>query len=1226
MHRLVPQFLLDPARQPTPHGVLEAACLIMDISGFTAVTETLMEHGKEGAEVLADLMAALFNPLVESVYERGGFIASFAGDAFTAVFLKTATDSGAERALATALAIQNHFARHGAHVTAYGAFELGAKVGLAVGEVEWGLLASDDHQRAAYYFKGEAIDACAWAEQQAAGGEIVLSPEAYAVLNEQVTIDASSEYFRVVTAQPREPDLAALSFVPETPAPADVARFFPSDLITSTVRGEFRQVVAVFINLYGDPSHTDLERVAREVFRLQAQYGGYLNKLDFGDKGGTLIMLWGAPMSYENDLARALNFVLDLCAFSPVRLRVGITSRLCYAGFTGAALREEYTCYGRGVNLAARQMMATHWGEIWLESEIAQRPEVFRAFVVQTRGAHQLKGFSEPQALHALLDLQRLPITVRFYRSPLLGRDRELAQMRQFARPVREGRCAGLLTLVGEPGLGKSRLAQEFAQLLVEETPRAYPLILVCQADEIARRPFNPIRYGLRDYFEQDPSELDAENRARFETRLTELITATPASPVRAELERTRAFLGTLIDLRWAEAQYQNLEGTLRLENTLAALTALLQAESQRQPVIILLEDLQWFDADSRAWLQRFLRACAQPVGALHFPIALIATSRDLPPRDLMDAAAHHRILELETLPGDAIGPLAVALLEAPASPELIALLADRAEGNPFFIEQILRYMKEQGQLLLAPDGSLLPGTQSVMIPADVRSVLVARLDQLTPEVKQVVQTAAVLGREFEVRVLKHMLPSSAQLREQLAEAEARGIWYSLGEHHYIFRHALLCDAAYDMQLLTRRRELHALASRALEAVYASDLGPHYSELAYHAEKSGQLAQAQTYLRLSGERALALSVLHEARKAFERALALTLTPNLSPEVQTSAPVHWGEGGSESAMLELKLGETYLRLGDLLAAQMHTATALASARQFEAEDTLAAALAQLGFIASEMGDYTRAETHLTEALPLARLLSSGDQTILAEVLFNLGNLNWRRGQLEAAKTYCLESLSVARAIDDTPHILLALNRLGVLWGLLGEPQEEQRLYQEVLALAQRHGYRERAMTALNNLGALADELGRPHEAEPYYDQALTLAREIGAQRSLALYLCNVSQTEIKLGKLAEARAHLHEGLTRAIQLGAQPWILLAVLFFARLAAAEGDLRRARALVQAAQQQPAYNRDHQRLVEMMLAEWGPASPPDILEWGAVVQELLEHHALPQKTEVAGSGLYF
>ncbi|MCP5093962.1 MAG: hypothetical protein GY943_00255, partial [Chloroflexi bacterium] len=434
MHNLVPHFILTQHDLGKHIGTFDAAALFVDISGFTTITETLMQYGTVGAETLANLMRATFTPLIDRVYAHGGFIVGFAGDAFTAVFptqLHTTTTeqiAATDRALAAAIAIQHTVLRQDIYATPYGNFSISSKIGVDYGNVEWGIINNRSQTRAAYYFRGAAIDGCSQAEHQANRGDLIISTRGYTAVSTHIPTQQLNQYYRVlpshtpfkITTEPFSPKFQQFS--------ALSTQYYPLNVINQTHFGEFRQVINVFIGLAEALSATELKKFIQLVFKHQQIYDGFLNRIDFGDKGCNLLLFWGAPTAHENDIHRALNFLLDLQSSSGMTFRAAVTYTIAFAGFVGSDMREEYTCYGRGINLAARLLMQADWGEIWVDSAIAQRatPQFSVDFIDQ----FIFKGFAEAQSVFAL-QAHRLQIAKSLFRGKMVGRQQELAQLHQ---------------------------------------------------------------------------------------------------------------------------------------------------------------------------------------------------------------------------------------------------------------------------------------------------------------------------------------------------------------------------------------------------------------------------------------------------------------------------------------------------------------------------------------------------------------------------------------------------------------------------------------------------------------------------------------------------------------------------------------------------------------------------------------------------------------------------
>jgi class 3 adenylate cyclase/tetratricopeptide (TPR) repeat protein len=1138
MHRLVPDFIVERFTAGEMSGAFRAAGLFVDVSGFSTVTNMLMTHGQLGAEVLARVMRTVFEPLLHSVYEQGGFVVTLAGDAFTALFpFDNPGEQGHQRALAAACAIQERMAVVSEHATTLGTFTLAVKVGVAAGDVDWGIVLSQDGSRAAYYFRGPAVDGCAAAEHCANPGDVVLAPDFYAAVQGLVTVelvtDASSlgDHYRLTT--PTAP-LPAPGPVKLPPIDLDVtARFYPPALVTQSYGGEFRHVINLFISLPTVRTEAQLAIFMGSLFELQNRYGGLLNRLDFGDKGAHLLLFWGAPMAHENDVERALDFILDLQIQTSIPINAGVTYHIAHAGFIGSSLREEYTCFGRGVNLAARFMTHAARGEIWVDEAVAGRAE--RRYDLEFEGMQTFKGFAEPQRVYVLYERQE-EIEAMF-QGELVGREAELAQLADFCAPLLEGQYAGVMVVRGEAGIGKSRLLHAFltdAAYGVSETCQSF----LAQTDEILQGAFDPFRYWLRRYFGQSQSQSEARNKRAFNRTLDRLIDATRNEALNGELDRTRSFLGGLVDLRWPDSLYEQLDPQGRHENSFIGLLSLLQAESLQRSVIVHLEDAHWLDEASRAFLARLVQALTAD-DRKSYPFALIVTTRPTGRETLLEGVAYRKI-DLVPLAGDNLARLAQDQLGGAASPELLALVVERSEGNPFFAEQILRYLRGQDILALSGDGwRVVDETEASPLPTDVRAVLVARLDQLTQDVKEVVQAASVLGREFEIQVLARMLYETHALPEKIAQAEQAAIWAPLSELLYIFRHALLRDAAYHMQLQAQRQTLHAMALISLEGLYAEGATPQYGELAYHAEEAGLLDKARVYLQQAGD---------AAREAYENSLAIDYYNRALALVPA-------DDADTRRKLLLAREDVWHLLGmrDEQQDDLGTLIDLAETSgdlRFEAEVAL-----RRSRHAGVIGAHRSAIAAARDAVNIA--LKGGHIDQAAQGYRRWGWYLMRQTAYDEARQRLEQALAYARTAGNLEREADCLNSLGTLFLETAERTAALEYYQQARALYQQIGDQVGESSTWNNQGGVAYGQGKYADAIAFYERAFAIRRQIGNRRGEGNTLYNLGAALRHLGRYARARA-CHEGsLAIARQVGDRRGEGLVLNSLGLLAANLGD---------------------------------------------------------------------
>jgi predicted ATPase/class 3 adenylate cyclase len=1197
MHNLTPSLILERLQAGETSGRFPAVVLFVDTSGFTPLTVRLTEHERAGAEVLANILLAVFAPLVESVYAYGGLVGGFAGDAFKAIF------PGAEeevylRALAAAESIRRRMADQPRQETPYGAFDFTVRTSIADGEVTWSIWsgASDDVQAQshAYTFAGPAIDDAVLGEQHADAGGLVITrriqerlaamlPAALAM----TPVAANEEYRKLHILDPALLPAPGPVIQPDDP-PLEVAEaFYPADLLNLAAQGEFRYVVSLFLNVQTLPEPAATDPLMPALFRLLNQYGGYLcrvGRIGARDGGGTFLLFWGAPTGHENDVVRALNFVLDLRAQISTPLRAGITFQRSYAGFVGSPLREEYTCYGSGVNLAARQMVAAGWGDIWLDVETARRAT---GFEVALAGQLRFKGFETEQPLFALRGRSEQAATA--HSTTLVGRADELTHLLTALQPANREQRADLVVVLGEAGIGKSRLLHEARRRLTEPAESAVQW-LHCPADEILRQPLNPFRYALRTYFGQSPTQSESEKKAHFDQTLDALTTQTADPALRQELARTRSFLGALVDLFWEDSLYAQVAPQLRFENTFIALRALLLAESHRQPLILELEDLQWLDVESHQFLQRLL------VGIAEHPLMVVATSREDPISDRLGENARVHLLPLSALSYAEVARLAEERLGQRVTPALVELVQSRSEGNPFFAEQLLLYLQEQHLLVATPAG--LAPTATELLPDAVQALLVARLDQLAQTVKEVVQTASVLGREFEVEVLSRMLRNAPGVLASLHVAEDEAIWTALTELRYLFRHTLLREAAYEMQLRARLRTLHRLAAECIEQVYAADLAPHYADLAYHYGQALAPDRERSFARLAGERAAEQFANADAVRFFTRALELTpaddhaarydllaarvrvlqtqgqrtaeredveemaaLAAALADPIRQAraalAEAEYAEATSDfpaavaaarraldfavagnDACLQANAHEhqarKFWRLGQYGDALAHAEQAYTLARSHGFREEEANARVTLGITRWYMGDYPAAAEQFEQTLPIYEEI--GKRFGQGPVLNNLGLIAQNLGDHVAALRYLNAALTIYHETGDRLRQGIGRTNAGISYQRLGQYERALDDQQQALAIFRELNDRFGMMVVQSNLGAIAIDLGDDELARTHISASLELARAIGSRGHDSLPMSILAEIDIRQGAGEEAYERLRAALESARTVG------------------------------------------------------------------------------------------
>ncbi|OQY27833.1 MAG: hypothetical protein B6244_09265 [Candidatus Cloacimonetes bacterium 4572_55] len=1184
MKNLIPRFIHDNYKAGNFSGNFEAVSLFVDISGFTKMTETLMRHGKEGAEALAETLHAVFDPLINAVYAHHGIVTGFAGDAFTALFPMNRDPKGFWKplgshayrlSLAAAHAIQKNIATQSIRQTKFGEFDFAIKIGLAHGEAEWGILRSEEEPyQHLYFFKGSAVDNCALAEHQAEKGDLILSESAWTRLQGMIeTSPTASNHFRVDRIVGPLPSAYPIKSWQADPD-AQIA-FLPPEIVHAGSLGELRQVITLFISLPETIDFRTFNSFIQHIFRLIQKYRGTLARLDFGDKGGTLLIFWGAPVRFENDVERALNFLLDLkSAQNPLdpasnrkSFRAGITRRLMYTGYAGGSHQGEFSCYGRGINMAARMMMKADWGELWLGQKIIK--SIPSQFEIEFKGRYAFRGFVDPIPISHLIGRHAVARAI-FYEGPLVGRQIEMAQLHEFVQPIfpctpdsskeeeadkrypEKGEFAGMITVYGEAGMGKSRLIYEFRQQLLREN---FVWWFFCPCDEILRQSLNPFVFFLKRYFHQSPSQTEAENRQNFENKFDEFLSDLQresdlqnfayASEI-DELERTRSILSGMLDLYEVGSLFSRLEPKLRFENMLHAYKDLIKALSLTRPVILSIDDMQWIDRDSEELLKTLTRNIDK------YPIAIVVSSRyrdnDAQPTIDLDPEVRQVKIDLKYLTKSGIQDVAENVVSGRIDDKLVDFLVEKTQGNPLFVDQMTLNLKEQGLLLIQetekeigekPLYSLHP-TQTEQAPSNINDVLISRLDRLPLEVKQVVQTAAVLGWEFDVRILNQILHHDADLTPKMKSAAKSAIWTAKSDVSYIFKHALMRDAAYDMQLRSRLRKLHQLAAEAYEAIYIDSLSQYYADLVNHYEKAENREKTIDFLEKAGDFAKENYKNQDAIGFYDRFIYLVSTHTDHADRSLAAQFKRGKifeltgqrkkaaflfeellklakdtGNKEwIAKATIQVGQSLLLKDEYDQAMIYFTDGLALAKELNHPQTIALALGNIGAVFYHQNNFERAMDFYNQQLKIDE--ASCDHTKQSRILSNIGMIFYDQGEYQKAMDYHQKSYQLAVAVCDQREISRSLGFTGHLHQRFGDYPKAIACYQQQQSIAKKLGDQRSISEATRNMSGVYLDQGDYHQALEWYQQQLDILREWGDKDGIAGVYCNMGIACFYLG--------------------------------------------------------------------------------------------------------------
>jgi class 3 adenylate cyclase/tetratricopeptide (TPR) repeat protein len=907
-----------------------------------------------------------------------------------------------------------------------------------------------------------------------------------------------------------------------------------------------------------------LDPVLEHMMDAMHRYEGTVNQV----MGDGIMALFGAPIAHEDHAVRACYAALAMQEAIrsyreavrrshgvELQIRVGLNSGEVVVRAIGSDLRMDYTAVGQTTSLAARMEQLAPAGSIWLTAETLRLVEGF--VQVKPLGPVQIKGLSSRVEVFELIGAEpsrtRLQAAAGRILTPFVGRQLELDVLRQSLNLASAGH-GQIVAVIGEPGVGKSRLFHEFIQ---SHHTQGWLVLEAGTASSYGKgTPYLPVIDLLKAYFQVEGPDDGRGMRERVADKLLALDeTLRPSLP---------AFL-MLLDVPVEDPSWQALDPRQRRQRTLDALKRLLLRESQVQPVLVIIENLHWIDTETQAFLDSLIES---------LPTARLLLFVNYRPEyeHGWGNKTYYTQLRLDPLPPARAEELLQALLGHDASLQpLKQRLIERTEGNPFFLEESVWTLAET-KTLVGERGAyrVVQVLPSIQVPATVQAVLAARIDRLPAEEKHLLHAAAVIGRDVPFRILQAIAggPEEA-IRLSLAHLQAAEFLYEMHlfpEHVYTFKHTLTHEVAYGSLLLERRRVLHARIVEVLEGIVGDRVAEEVERLAHHSVRGEVWDKALAYLRQAGEKALARSAHREAVGYFEQ--ALSALHHLSEQRDMRAQAIDLRLALRSALRPLGdsgriLAE--LREAEALAAALDDAHRLAQVSGFLSsyfhvmgahDEAIAAAQRALTFAAAggdvvmhalanqylgiayyDQGDYYLAINCLRQtvaSLEGARRRERFGQVNLPAVL-SRARLAWchaELGRFPEGRALGEEGLRIAETVEHPGSLMFARYGIGVLYLRQGDLHRALPLLERAVGICQEADLPSYVPRVAPALGAAYTLSGRVDDAVPLLTRAMEQA--IATQRVGDEVLCSLSLGEAYLvaGRLEEAHALAERALALA----------------------------------------------------------------------------------------------
>jgi predicted ATPase/class 3 adenylate cyclase len=954
--------------------------------------------------------------------------------------------------------------------------------------------------------------------------------------------------------------------------------------------GERKTITALFADLKGstalieglDPEEARaiIDPALQLMMEAVHRYEGYVAQA----LGDGIFALFGAPIAHEDHPQRALYAALRmqeemrrysdrvrLKGGAPLLMRVGVnTGEVLVRSIRKDDLHTDYVPVGHATNLAARMEQMATPGSILITEQTRKLTEGY--FVLKALGAAEIKGVEAPLNVYEVLGSgslrTRLQVAARRGLTRFVGRQSEMEQLQTALMQAKAGH-GQIVGVMGEPGLGKSRLFYEFKLLSVSG-------FLVLEAYSVSHgkaSAYLPVIELLKSYFDIKTEDDERKRREKVGGKVLMLDRS---------LEDTLPYLFALLGIEEHPSPLQQMDSQVRRRRTFEALKKLFLRESLKQPLIVIFEDLHWIDGETQGFLETLSESVAnarlllltnyRPEYRHEWGQKTYYTQLRLAPFGRAEAEEF-----LDELLSENRSPLLRGArdregVSEPPLHTLKQLILDKTEGTPFFMEEVVQTLAEEGVLRGERGHYRLERAPSELhISPTVQGVLAARIDRLAADEKALLQQLAVIGRHFPLSLVRQVVPQPEEaLYHLLASLQRKEFLYeqpAFPEPEYTFKHALTHEVAYNSLLVERRRALHERTAQAIEALFHSRLEDHYGDLAHHYSRSGNTEKAVEYLQLAGQQAVQrsayvdaithlttalelLTTLPDTRARAHQELLLHVTLGMplqaargvsSPEVQatyTRARELCQQVGETRQLVPVLFGlRTYHHLrGELLTARELGEQLLGLAQQEQDPALLVEAYRALGSTLFHLGEFGAAQAHLEQAMTLydaQRHRSHGFLSNIEPGVIGLIYQAWALWHL-GYPDQTLQKSKAARTLAQELSHPFSLCAARIMAAMSHQLRRERALTKECaetgITLAREHGFPSWLGQGAPLQGWALAEQGQSEEGISQIRQGLATYQALGTSLLKSYYLALLAEVYGKAGQTEGGLAALAEAVT------------------------------------------------------------------------------------------------
>ncbi len=868
LESFVPRKLLE--LKPDIHfDSFAGAFMVTDISGFTRMSEALTKIGREGAEELTKMINFYFVSLIDNIYEHGGYIYRFGGDAIYAVF-EDKKGTAKQDALNSAGSIQKFIKKHPTIKTSQGmAFGISVHISITYGKLFFQDLNND------FFIGGKVGFHAMNILEHAKAGDIVcdssfgsvksavfekIKPNAYLLKKIKIAEKASGEK---IPKSSRDPEPYLPEWLRER---IDLKPLF------NEKDGEHKKVAIGFIHINGIDFDKNLQKAGERLFSLHEyiqgilkDFGGWINKIDLYKDSIRYVILFGFPFSHEDDEVRSVIAALKILKSNKLKnvgVKIGLNTGLAFGVPVGSDRRREYTVMGDTVNLAARIAAAVPYNSMWVSKTLKEKTE--RVIEYGKKAEKSFKGKKDKHIIFEAVSQQaegsRESLISEWVSQSdkLVGRDKEIKTFLKSRDMAKDGKTR-IFGVMGEAGVGKSRFSEEIFKLTKEDFS-TYLGSCISYGTSLSYYPFIEIINKIADIQREDTQDKKKEKISALMKKVNKKYT--DFLPI----------LGEVLGLDFKETEISKyLDSKMKKENFFMMVGDMMKYIASKKPTMIVFEDIHWIDSLSLELLQYLTRNIKDK------KLLFLILFRPIEKKYEFMEYDNFVLIHLKELSKEDTIELVYNLLSVKKmSDEIKNLIVTKSQGNPFYVEEIIKSMVEQKIILKeGKHYTFNEKIKKINIPDNVEGVIVGRIDRLDLKERDVLQTASVLGREFDEDILRGIYKNNDILDNSLSvlyKLDLIRLDESSKRPKYFFKHILTKEVAYDTMSFQKKRELHEMAGSFIEKKYKAGIEEFFGILSYHYYEAKKYEKAMVFSVKAGEKAKNVYANYEAIDFFTRAI------------------------------------------------------------------------------------------------------------------------------------------------------------------------------------------------------------------------------------------------------------------------------------------------------------------------------------------------------------------